>query len=83
MAQQQAQASDVEQIKMALAGMIGQSKQLEGRVLHLECQVAAMMERREHDCHIPYRDLSHFYCQLLSQNATYTIIANGMNTSAR
>ena len=43
--QDQAQASDIEQIKMALAGMIGQSKQLEGRVLHLERQVAAMMAK--------------------------------------
>ena len=44
--QQQAQASDVDQIKMALAGMIGQQKQVEGRVLQLERQVAALMADR-------------------------------------
>ena len=41
--QDQAQASDLEQLKFALSGMIAQQKQLEGRVLHLERQVAAMM----------------------------------------
>ncbi len=41
----QAQSSDVEQIKMALAGMIGQQKQTEGRVIALEQQVAALMSQ--------------------------------------
>ena len=44
--QQQAQASDVEQVKMALAGMIGQQKQLEGRLLQVERQLAALISER-------------------------------------
>ena len=44
-ADQQAQASDVEQLKFALAGMIGQQKQLEGRMLQMERQVAALISR--------------------------------------
>lgn len=42
-AEQQAQASDVEQLKFALSGVIGQQKQLEGRMLQMERQVAALM----------------------------------------
>ena len=44
--QQQAQASDVEQVKMAIAGMIGQQKQLEGRLLQVERQLAALISER-------------------------------------
>ena len=44
-AEQTAQASDVEQLKFALAGMIGQQKQLEGRMLQMERQVAALISQ--------------------------------------
>ena len=35
-AHQQTHVSDIEQVKMALAGMMGQHKQIEGRVIQLE-----------------------------------------------
>lgn len=37
-AHQQTHVSDIEQVKMALAGMMGQHKQIEGRVIQLERQ---------------------------------------------
>lgn len=40
---QQTHVSDIEQVKMALAGMMGQHKQIEGRVIQLERQVSALM----------------------------------------
>jgi hypothetical protein len=40
---QQAYVSDIEQVKLAFSGLLGQQKQLEGRVIQLERQVSALM----------------------------------------
>lgn len=41
--QQAAQASDIEQLRFAFAGMVGQVKIMEGRLLQVEQTVAALI----------------------------------------
>jgi hypothetical protein len=40
---QRVHVSDIEQVKLAFSGLLGQQKQLEGRVIQLERQVSALM----------------------------------------